>query len=422
MQTLTAHRSTTATLPPRPTSLGLLPLYIAHSLSHVLLGIYPAVLFVLREEFAASYTLLGSFFTAAMLLYGVGAFPTGVLLNRIHPLHVVRACLAMAAMAATLIAVAPSAGVMAAGLLLLGLAFSPYHTAANTLISRASGNDARLTAHHGMFGSLGLAVGPAFGSVLAYAVDWRLPFAVGAAITVAALLYTFALPPLANARDMHTDPGHSLGVTHVKALSLVFAITICLGFVFRGFETYLPSLVIQRADLFAGSRLVQGGLLASLIYIVGFFGQLWAAKLGRHRKVERIYTALLLGQALLLVVAYAATEWPLILVLLLFSLFHFTTQPIDNVLTGKYTSLNRRGLGYGLSFGLSFAVGSFAAVAGGAIADAAGGELHWIYLMLAAVALLAALCGAALTMLAQRLRAAPPQPSTALPLDSHPAR
>ncbi len=162
------------------------------------------------------------------------------------------------------------------------------------MISRASGNDARLTAHHGMFGSLGLALGPAFGSLLAWAVDWRLPFAAGAAVTLAVVLSTWALPPLPNPRDLtEMGAGSSLGVTHVRALTLVFAITICLGFVFRGFETYLPSLVIQRADLLPGNRLVQGGLLASLVYLVGFFGQWWAARLGRRRHVERIYTTFL---------------------------------------------------------------------------------------------------------------------------------
>jgi FSR family fosmidomycin resistance protein-like MFS transporter len=397
----------TAVAPPRIASMDLLPLYLAHSFSHVLLGIYPAVLFVLRQQFHASYTLLGGIFTAATLVYGLGAFPTGLLLNRWHPLIVIRVCLVLAAAAAGVLAAASSTAVMAIGLLLLGLACSPYHTAANTMLSRISGNDARLTAHHGMFGSLGLAFGPAFGSLLAWAVNWRLPFAVGAAATIAVVLYTWTLPPLPNPRDVtEMGAGSSLGVTHVRALTLVFAITICLGFVFRGFETYLPSLVIQRADLLPGSRLLQGGLLASLVYLVGFFGQWWAASLGRHRYVERIYTIILGAQAVALGVAFLLTGLPLIFILLLFSLFHFTTQPIDNVLTGKYTSLGGRGVGYGLSFGLSFGVGSFAAVLGGAIADAAHGQLQWVLLMLAGAALICAACGVALTMQARRIAAA----------------
>lgn len=388
----------------RLSSRALLPLYLAHAFSHILLGIYPAVLYLLREESGASYALLGAVFTAATMLYGLGAFPTGFLLNRVRPLAVVRWCLVVAVAAAALTAAAPSVPSMAVGLLLLGFSLSPYHTAANTLVSRASGNDARITAHHGMFGSFGLALAPAFGTVLAYAGGWRLPFAVGAALTAVVLALTLLLPPLADPRDASGDPGHSLGLTHVRALSLVFAITVCLGFVFRGFETYLPSLLIQRADVFAGSRLVQAGLLASLIYTAGFFGQWWASRLGRRRDVELVYTALLAGQTLVLVVVFIATQWPLVLLLLLFSFVHFTTQPIDNVLTGKYTSLSRRGVGYGLSFGLSFAVGSLAAVAGGAVADAAGGDLRWVYLMLTVPGVVAAGCGIALAVVARRLR------------------
>ena len=388
----------------RLSSRSLLPLYLAHAFSHILLGIYPAVLYLLKEESGASYALLGAVFTAATMLYGLGAFPTGFLLNRVRPLTVVRWCLVVAVAAAALTAAAPSVPSMAVGLLLLGLSLSPYHTAAHTLVSRASGNDARITAHHGMFGSFGLALAPAFGTVLAYAGGWRLPFAVGAALTAVVLVLTLLLPPLADPRDASGDPGHSLGLTHVRALTLVFAITVCLGFVFRGFETYLPSLLIQRADVFAGSRLVQAGLLASLIYTAGFFGQWWASRLGRRRDVELVYTALLAGQTLVLVVVFIATQWPLVLLLLLFSFVHFTTQPIDNVLTGKYTSLSRRGVGYGLSFGLSFAMGSLAAVAGGAVADAAGGDLRWVYLMLTVPGVVAAGCGIALAVVARRLR------------------
>ena len=398
----------------RPISHTLLPLYLAHSSSHILLGIYPAVLYLIKQQSGASYALLGGVFTAATLLYGLGAFPTGLLLNRVRPLVVVRLCLVVGVAATALIALAPSPPVMAAGLLLLGLAFSPYHTAANTLLSRASGNDARLTAHHGMFGSIGLAVAPAFGTVLAYVGGWRLPFAVGAVLTVIVLAFTLLLPSLPNPRDAHSDPGQSLGRTHVRALALVFAITICLGFIFRGFETYLPSLLMQRADVFSGSRLVQAGLLASLVYTAGFFGQWWAARLGHRHDVERVYTALLAAQTAVLVVVFVATQWSLVLVLLLFSFVHFTTQPIDNVLTGKYTSLSRRGVGYGLSFGLSFAVGSLAAVVGGVVADAAGGQLQWVYLMLAGVGVVAAACGLALAIVSGRIRtsAASGEPET----------
>jgi len=390
-------------------SRALLPLYLPHGFLHVSIGIYPAVLFALRREWHASYATLGAVFTAATLLYGLGSLPTGFILNRVHPLTVTRLYLLTAAVACAVIALAPHPWVAAAGLLLLGLAVSPYHTAAMTLISRGSGNDPRLLAHHGMFGSLGLAIAPAFGSLLASASSWRLPFACAAGLALALATYSLTMPafstPAAQAPAQRSSVSH--GATHVPALALVFSITVALGFVFRGFGTFLPTLIIQRTDVFSGQALVRGGLIASLVYLVGFFGQWWASRLGRHEEIEAVYAVLLVASAALLAAVFWAADWSLILVLLAFSVVHFAMQPIDNVLTGKYTSLGRRGIGYGVSFGLSFGFGSFAAWAGGAVADAAGGRLQYVYLMLAGATLVGAVCGAALTLLARHLRRLP---------------
>ncbi len=88
-------------------------------------------------------------------------------------------------------------------------------------------------------------------------------------------------------------------------------------------------------------------------------------------------------------------EWWLLAFLAVTSFIHFTTQPMDNTFTGRYTSLGHRGLGYGTSFALSFGVGSFAAWAGGLVADASGDRLQYVWLMLAAVAGFAASSAAA---------------------------
>jgi MFS family permease len=402
--------------PLSPASGSLLPLYAAHVMVHVLIGIYPAVLLLLRETFDVDYATLGAVFAAATFLYGVGSIPTGFIVNRVHPLTIIRCYLALAVVAATVIAAAPSDIAFAAGLLLLGLAGSPYHTAAMTLISRASGNSPRLLAHHGMAGSLGLAIAPAFGALLAAVASWRLPFAIAGGITAVVLVSTLAVPRLENRRSglpqQRTTVQH--GSTHLGALLLVYVITMALGFVFRGFGTFLPALATERADVFPGNGLIRGGLLASLVYAVGFFGQWWAVRLGHHRELEGIYSLLLGAQAVLLALIVPFTDWALVVVLLIFSVAHFTCQPLENVLTGKYTSLERRGIGFGFSFGISFGMGSFAAWAGGVVADTSGGQLQYVYLMLAGAALIGSLCGLALWILARRIRNQPvPAPAAA---------
>jgi MFS transporter, FSR family, fosmidomycin resistance protein len=410
--------------PLSPGSRTLLPLYAAHSMVHVLIGIYPAVLLVLHEDSGADFATLGAVFTAATFLYGVGSIPTGFIVNRVHPLTIVRCYLGLAVVAAALVAVSPGAPSFAAGLLLLGLAGSPYHTAAMTLISRASGNSPRLLAHHGMAGSIGLAVAPAFGAVLAAAASWRLPYAIAAGITAVVLLGTLLMPKLPNPSAGVTEPRSrvSHGGTHLGALALVYLITLTLGFVFRGVATFLPALATERADVFPGNSLVVGGLLAALIYAVGFFGQWWAVRLGRHPELEGIYSLLLGAQAVLLALVVPFVDWGLIAVLMVWSVVHFTCQPLENVLTGKYTSLRRRGVGYGFSFGLSFGMGSFAAWAGGAVIDATGDQLQYAFLLFAGAALVGCLLGAALWIVARRIRAAQDAapPDTAPPDTSPP--
>jgi MFS family permease len=425
----------------------LLPVYLAHATTHLYIGLFPAVLFMLRETFSESYGTLGAVFTAAMLAYGLLSLPTGFIVNRVSPLLVVRLVLVAGAVACLAIALAPNEIAFAVALVLLGIACGPYHTAGLTLISRVSGNDARRLGYHGMVGNLGLALAPTFGAVLAWSVSWRLPFAVAAALglVVAGLTLRMGrvvdpgLPESSGGASSREDAAARATATQVEAregavgwdvddasprtavspragrapssstnfaaLVLVFAITCALGFIYRGFATYLPALAASRSEVLPATAVLRGGILASLVYLAGFFGQWWGGHLGGSRRAETLYALLLAATAVLLAGTFFAVEWWLLVCLAATSFVHFTTQPMDNTFTGRYTSLGHRGLGYGTSFALSFGVGSFAAWAGGVVADAAGDRLQYVWLLLAAVAGVAAVCGVALAVLAGRLGA-----------------
>jgi predicted MFS family arabinose efflux permease len=401
--------------PPVPS---LLPVYLAHATTHLYIGLFPAVLFMLREEFSASYGTLGAVFTAAMLAYGLLALPTGLILNRVSPLLVVRLVLVGGAAACLAIALAPSETAFAVALVALGMACGPYHTAGLTLISRVSGNDAKRLGHHGMVGNLGLALAPTFGALLAWSVSWRLPFAAAAVVGLGVAALSLRMPRLVDpglstrpksdrAAAAATRPGEAppqAPSTNLTALVLVYAITIALGFIYRGFATYLPALAAARTGVLPATAVVRGGILASLVYLAGFFGQWWGGHLGGRRHAETLYAVLLGVTALLLAGTFFAVEWWLLAFLAATSFIHFTTQPMDNTFTGRYTSIGHRSLGYGTSFALSFGLGSFAALAGGVIADAAGGRLQYVWLMLAAVAGLATVCAVFLAVLARGLR------------------
>jgi MFS family permease len=383
----------------------LAPVYLTHAVVHLMIGLFPAVLVVLHAQFDASYALLGAVFTAAMLVYGFGALPVGLLLDRLSPLLLVRLSLAGASLASLAIAVSPTRLWFAGALLLLGVACAPYHTAALTLVSRVSGNDPRFIGHHGMWGNIGLAGAPTFGALLAWAVSWRLPFACAAGFGALLLVPLCTRLPAAAAGSRTTERSPATGErdsTDRPALVLVLAITAALGFVYRGFATFLPALAAQRADLIPASALIAGGLLATLVYVTGFFGQWWGGHLGGRRPAVWIYAGLLAAASALLAAAFFATDVALIVLLAAFSFTHFSTQPMDNTFTGRFTSQRRRGIGYGLSFALSFGVGSLAAWLCGRAADAAGGRLQYVLLPLAGAAALAALVAVGLGMVTRR--------------------
>ncbi len=395
----------------------LLPVYATHAYVHLTMSLFPAVLFALRAQWHADYASLGGVYTAATMVYGFGALGVGLAIGRVRALTFLRICVLGAAAAALAVAAAPTPIAFSAALFGLGVSCSLYHTAGVTLVSTASGNDPVFLGHHGMIGNIGLTAAPAFGGILAWLVSWRLPFALaagfGVVLGVVLLARAPANEPAPAAHSASPATRHSHGRTYVEALVYVYAITIALGFIFRGVVTFLPSYAGVRADFLPASPLVRGGIVASLVYAVGFFGQWAGGHLGAWRRPERLYVLLLGMQAALLALAFFAWDWALLLLFMTFSFVHFTTQPMDNTFTGKYTSPGRRGVGYGFSFGLSFGFGSLAALAGGLIADAAGGRLQYVFLMLAVAAAAATVAAVGLARVSRRIESSggtPPRP------------
>jgi predicted MFS family arabinose efflux permease len=262
-----------------------------------------------------------------------------------------------------------------------------------------------------MAGNLGLAVAPAFGGLLAAWASWRLPFAAGAALAAGATLWlVLGTSHIADDVPVHVLAAEEPHPTHPPALALVYVISAAMGFVFTGFAAFLPAITGVRVAFLPATVVVRGGIVASLVYSVGFFGQWWGGFTGSRGRLEVRYAGVIAANAVCLLVAFALQDWALMAVLIAFSFVHFSTQPLENTLIARYTSHEARGMSFAVSCALSFGMGSLGAWAGGAVADAASGRLQYVFLLLAAVAAVAAACAAALALVARRLRRAPGAP------------
>ena len=54
------------------------------------------------------------------------------------------------------------------------------------------------------------------------------------------------------------------------------------------------------------------------------------------------------------------SNYALLLISMVFALFHFAGQPVGNSLVAKYTDTSGRGLGFGIYFASAFGIGSLA--------------------------------------------------------------
>ncbi|MCO8266804.1 MFS transporter [Haloferax prahovense] len=346
-------------------------------------------------------------------LFGLGALPGGILVDRVGSKRLIVACLLGMAGSFVLLALSPNLVVVALALVVWGAAASVYHPAGLRLISTGVEERGTGFAYHGIAGNLGIGFGPFLTALLLLFFDWHL---VAAVLALPALVAA-ALATRANFEEQAavaaTDGGETgdtdddddtggdgkagTGVSSFAELvsqskhlfaggfALVFALVMFSGLYYRGVTTFLPDLLgsvigiepipvseLLPAALASGSAggaptldvelFVYAGLLT-----VGVFGQYVGGKLTDRIRTERGIVA---GFGALAVIAIAFLPvaslgvGPLLAICALLGFFLFMVQPFYQATVAEYTPAGLRGLSYGFTYLGVFGVGAL----GGAIA------------------------------------------------------
>ncbi|RDZ63200.1 MFS transporter [Haloferax sp. Atlit-12N] len=346
-------------------------------------------------------------------LFGLGALPGGILVDRVGSKRLIVACLLGMAGSFVMLALSPNLVVVALALVVWGAAASVYHPAGLRLISTGVEERGTGFAYHGIAGNLGIGFGPFLTALLLLFFDWHL---VAAVLALPALVAA-ALATRANFEEQAavaaTDGGETgdtdddddtggdskagTGVSSFAELvsqskhlfaggfALVFALVMFSGLYYRGVTTFLPDLLgsvigiepipvseLLPAALASGSAggaptldvelFVYAGLLT-----VGVFGQYVGGKLTDRIRTERGIVA---GFGALAVIAIAFLPVaslgvvPLLAICALLGFFLFMVQPFYQAIVAEYTPAGLRGLSYGFTYLGVFGVGAL----GGAIA------------------------------------------------------
>jgi len=373
-------------------------------------------------QFPVTTATVGVVVTLGYGLFGLGALPGGVLVDRVGSRRLIAACLLGMGGAYVLLGLAPSMLVIALALVLWGVSASVYHPAGLSLISKGVSRRGTGLAYHGMAGNLGIGLGPLLAAVLLLFVDWRTVAVLLGLPAILVALYavradfdeTAAVEEAAADGGAKADAGvDSLGEFLAESRRLfagsflfVFAIVMFSGLYYRGVLTFLPELLrgLPGFEPVPVASILPAGLVDLLgarggrelrpqdyfyagLLLIGVVGQYVGGKLTDRYRVEYTMAAAfgaLAVLALLFLPVASLGVVPLMALGAVLGAFLFVVQPMYQATVAEYTPPGTRGLSYGFTYLGVFGVGALGgAIAGAVLAFADAGAL---FLTLAAFA------------------------------------
>ncbi len=381
----------------------------SHALIHAIELTFAALLLRIEAEFGTNLLLLGILANVGGFAFGLGALPSGFLVDRFAAVPMLRFTLLTTALAGVLVGLAQSEIMLGVTLALLGVVTGLYHPVGFTLLARTV-KRARNVGLHGAVGSLGVASAPALATGLAVAVDWRAAYFLLASLALAGFFYTLRLDrngPAADVPDVATEASaeparrRSNGFRSAP-LILVYLAFVISGFIYRGAITFIPTHVEEQItfSVFGWDGAGLAGALSTLALLGGAMG--WyigghaADRLPRERYV--LIMSILIAPLLLLIGLTSGVA--LLGAIFLFVVVSFASAPAFVTLVADYSPPGHLGASFGVTFFLSFGLGSFAATFAGFAAGQWGTDS--VFALMSAVALLSIVVTAGIVLLARR--------------------
>jgi MFS family permease len=292
---------------------------------------FPPLFGTIGSTYGVSRTVLGSAFTALMLVYALMQFPSGLLADRLGSVRVITAGALVTAAGAVALAVDTPLWALVGAMALVGAGTGTYKTVGVSLLARAyPRGTGRALGVFDTFGTFGGAAAPA-AVVLASAAPgvlgapWRTLFLVAGVVGVGLAVAFARVAPRrlpdgpAAAATGDGDDGRGDGSVPLSAYVALFrdrrftlfvVVTICFSFTYNGAVAFLPLYLTEETAVSAATA----NLLFSALFVVSLV-QLVTGEASDRFGVEPIL-ALTLAVAtagMVAVLAFSATGGALVL-------------------------------------------------------------------------------------------------------------
>jgi len=365
---------------------------VGHTLTHLMMLLYPTVVLTLEKQLALSYGELMWLSVPGLVLYGFAALPAGWLGDRWSAEHMMVLFFVGSGIAGIATGLAQGPLGIACGLGAIGFFGAIYHPVGTAWLVRHAENRGRMLGWNGIFGSIGVGAGPIVGATLAALYGWRAAFMVPGII---ASLLGIALALMVRGGNVvaaKTDakPQTEPASAEVKRVFLLLSITmLSTGIIFQAFTSVLPKLFeVRLADLTAGGLVGTGGMV-SLVFALSAAFQYFGGMAADRFSMKRIYVLCWAVQVPVLFLAIRLFELPLFAAALIcFSLIAIST-PTENALLAHYTPSRWRATAFGAKFLLSLGVSALGVPLVAAVYDRTR-DFIWLFAILGVLAALVA--------------------------------
>ena len=390
----------------------------AHTLVHLIEGALPPLIPLLLGVFGTDYFHLGMVMSVFSYTFGLGAFPSGALADRVGPTRLLVLYLFGAGILCVSVLFVQKLLPFAILMGFLGILGSFYHPAANTIISLGIKERGKAFGINGIAGSLGTSAVPFVAAFLGSRWGWKSPYVLfGLGVLIigffALSLPSYRMEPVERKKgsnegseggglDKETakpEDGPTRGETAQEGIRkegsskdgtsqdtapqkglitvtlVLFYLSCALaGMGNRGVLTFLPTYLGKEFSQFLkGLDTVRvGGIFATVTLIAGAAGQYIAGALVDRYRPQKLYILTLLISAFsILLMAFTRGVF-LFLGAVGFGFFSFALQPMQNTIVARILPRHRQGVGYGFMFFMTFGIGSVAAAFSGWLADRFG--------------------------------------------------
>ncbi|MCC6165465.1 MAG: MFS transporter [Acidobacteria bacterium] len=333
---------------------------LAHALSHFGQLILPPLFPWLKDAFGASYTELGAVLTMFFVVScGVQA-ASGFVVDRLGPRPVLFVGLGCLSLAAFVYALAPNYWVLLPGAVLAGVGNGVFHPVDYTLLNRKVSLTRLSHAYsvHGITGSLGWALAPAFVVPIAMTWGWRAALAAAGVLALAVLVVLWvnrgglALDVRTAQKAASRDDAPDAGTFDFLRIPAVW---MCFGFFF--FYAMVLSIVQTFAPAAAGHLHAVPVALVAICLTVYMVASSMGMAVGGFlaadpSRCERIVGAGF-GIAAVFALVMVLADFPPAVVPVLFGAMGFATGiagPSRDLLVKRSTPANASGRVYGVVY------------------------------------------------------------------------